>query len=242
MYLERLIAQMIHVKTIRSDTGVHSKEVYAALSRNAILVDLGAVFALVALPTSEGVHQLNTIKNRLPNKQYGSMVGCFNEFIKQAKVSNELKEKLMIASSRGGLYNTFIRLSWSNEVFSPEIICGGTHQGLLLSEPNASFVRDMERRFSEENKERTFTWLLCSSANLSGDPDGSITTLERAMHFGENRGIELLVRFEMDEESGEKGSFPIVECSEKGFSVKREGPGTNRIIESLSSSGLSQLI
>ena len=63
-----------------------------------------------------------------------------------------------------------------------------------------------------------------------------------SINSGEQRGIKLLIRFEIDSGNYEKGSFPIIECTEKSYTVRREGPGINRIRENMEKLGLSQFI
>jgi len=224
----------------------HLTEVFNALSKNAVLVDLGSVFAVVSMPTTKGVNHMNAIKKRLPNKYYGSIVGDVKKFIQHSKGSDELKNKLITATLKGELNNTFIRLPWAKESFSTEIVNLGTHQGLILAEPFKSFALDMEGEITQREERHsansTFNWLLGSSANISGDPNGSITTMDKALSFGEQRGIELLIRFEIDSNHFEKGSFPIIECAEKSYRVWREGPGINRIRKNIEKLGLSQVI
>jgi tRNA A37 threonylcarbamoyladenosine synthetase subunit TsaC/SUA5/YrdC len=224
----------------------HLEDVFSALSNNAVLVDLGSVFAVVSLPTTQGVSQMNSIKRRLPNKYYGSIVGDVKKFIQHSKGSDELKNKLITAALKGEFNNTFIRLPWPEESFSTEIVNLGTHQGLILSEPFKSFALELEgeitKREGKHGSSSKFNWLLGSSANLSGDPNGSITSLQDALSFGEQRGIKLLIRFEIDSGNYEKGSFPIIECTEKSYTVRREGPGINRIRENMEKLGLSQFI
>ena len=224
----------------------HLTDVFDALSKNAVLVDLGSVFAVVSLPTTQGVSHMNSIKRRLPNKYYGSLVGNVEKFIQHSKGSEELKNRLITAGLKGELNNTFIRLPWAEESFSPEIVHLGTHQGLILSEPFKSFAFDLEGKIthlkSDNRMNSGFNWLLGSSANLSGDPNGSITALEEALNFGEQRGMELLIRFNIDSEKYEKGSFPIIECTEKSYVVRREGPEVNRIRKNMEKLGLSESI
>ena len=233
------------MRTILYNRESHLTDVFNALSNNAVLVDLGSVFALVSMPTAKGVSQMNAIKNRLSNKYYGSLVGDVKKFIQHSKGSDELKNKLVTAGLSGELNNAFIRLPWAEESFSTEIVHLGTHQGLVLSEPFKSFALDLERETLHREGSPSnpkFNWLLGSSANISGDPNGSITTLDKALSFGEQRGIELLIRFEVDSEKFEKGSFPIIECTEKSYRVCREGPGINRISKNMEKLGLSQVI
>ena len=62
----------------------HMTEVFNALSKNAVLVDLGSVFAVVSMPTTKGVNHMNAIRKRLPNKYYGSIVGDVKKFIQHS--------------------------------------------------------------------------------------------------------------------------------------------------------------
>jgi len=224
----------------------HLTDVFNALSNNAVLLDMGSVFAVVSLPTTQGVSQMNSIKRRLPNKYYGSIVGDVKKFIQHSKGSEELKNKLITAGLKGELNNTFIRLPWAEESFSTAIAHLGTHQGLILSEPFKSFALDIEGKIAQREGKRSstpeFNWLLGSSANISGDTKGSITALDDALNFGKQRGIELLIRFDIDSEKYEKGSFPIIECTEKSYVVRREGPGINRIRKNMEKLGLSESI
>ena len=68
-----------------------------------------------------------------------------------------------------------------------------------------------------------YTAPLCSSANRSGAPGGSITTLERAEEFAHARKIPLMIL--CDPEPAELGSYPIFCLHPNRISLSRPGPG-----------------
>ena len=64
---------------------------------------------------------------------------------------------------------------------------------------------------------------LCTSANLSGDPRGTITDEARAAAFARDRGVRLWIRAPRDVDA--RGSYPVFSLSNEGFTVERDGPG-----------------
>ena len=63
---------------------------------------------------------------------------------------------------------------------------------------------------------------LCTSANISGHPDGSIVAWDRAYAFGVERGIPLVVQCEPDR--GLVGTYPIFWLQRDRVRIERDGP------------------
>ena len=100
----------------------------------------------------------------------------------------------------------------------------------------------MESHFLEDKlNRRGFSRLICTSANISGAPSGSITSLDRVRIFGKERGVSLLVRFKL-EANEERGSFPIFSIDKEGYTIERKGPKFLQFENQLMSLGLSEVV
>ena len=51
----------------------------------AVMLQLPSVYTLVAAPTAQGVSQLNLLKNRLSGKNYGTVMGKTDGFLRNAR-------------------------------------------------------------------------------------------------------------------------------------------------------------
>lgn len=230
------------MKVIFFDAQKDVDRVYQQFSSGAVLMDLGNVFALIGLPTVEGVSYLNEAKKRLSGKSYGSMVGSSLDFVSSSKLDNSSKE--LLNSNLKDLGGCFLRLPWKsgNET---ELMMNGTHQGLIMDEPYRSFCLLMEERMKEDktlNFFSEFRWLICSSANISGAISGSITKENEALKFGIDRDIGLLVKFKNKNITGDKGSFPIYSIDNGSFKMERTGPNADEIRKRLIDMGFLELI
>ncbi|MBT6515086.1 MAG: hypothetical protein HOK65_09965 [Crocinitomicaceae bacterium] len=230
------------MREIAVQSPAQSKEIFDYLKAGPILLDLGCVYALVALPTSSGKLGLDTLKIRLPGKNYGSMISDFALFIKESDLDEAVKSTLLSPQNQNRLVGSFIRLPWKRSEELNAFTKNGTHQGLIVPEPIRSFCGKMENHFLEGKLNHSgFRRLICTSANISGAPSGSITKLERARIFGEERGVSLLVRFNL-EANQETGSFPIFSIDNKGYVVERKGPKCLHFETQLKSMGFSEVV
>ena len=212
-----------------------------ALHKGAIIVHLNNVFAVVALPNKKGVDFLNLVKNRKHGKCYGSLISDTHEFVNNSILDSETKFRLTNCLEQGILDNSFIRIPWNNSG-NPQLIMNGTHQGLKTTEPVLSFCHLIEQRLIQKNGGVMINSLICSSANISGDPRGSITDRALAIQFGKERGIDLFVEFDFPKNKVESGSFPIFSFNEMTFSIERKGPGCHEIESRLSKIGFSKIV
>lgn len=205
-----------------------------------ILIELPSVFALIAPPTSKGVEALHHAKQRLDGKFYGTAIGSFDKFIKVAKADCMPDAFKQEKTDLHYLEGAFIRLVFSDVSISTPAISCGTHQGLLLP---SGHLRDFFIRMEDFIMDRydntvfnglPYHALLCTSANISGDPEGSIIELEKARAFARERNIALFLRMESSTQKG--GSFPIFSFMHNYCKLVRNGPNASRIIQSLPSS------
>jgi hypothetical protein len=73
---------------------------------------------------------------------------------------------------------------------------------------------------------------LCTSANLSGHVEGSITELSKALNFGLERGVPLFIHTGML--GNQTGSYPIIEELAQGeLRLARKGPDGDAILAAL---------
>ena len=214
--------------------------VFEKLAQKAILVHLNNVYALVSLASDSGINSLDEVKLRKRGKCYGSMVSQISQFIRESTLDATTKHSLTLLGESGVLENSFLRLPW-NETLQDGLIMNRTHQGLILSEPIRSFCSCLESILQEKSSDVLLPRLICSSANISGDENGSITSRNEAIEFGIFRKIELFVEFNFDQKSTVKGSFPIFSFNNMTFEVERDGPNREIIEEKLIDAGLRKL-
>ncbi|MDG2083374.1 MAG: hypothetical protein P8K66_00275 [Planctomycetota bacterium] len=221
------------MKTIHiEDTGA-IETIVERVRHEVVLLQLPTVYTLIAAPTREGVEQLNAHKNRLEGKNYGTVLGRADRFLDQAR-DGEMPKHFNVATRLEDMQGAFIRTVFTDRKFNSSVIREGTHQSLVLDGIHRSLFRHAEESLSDQYDRELWggceiSNLLCTSANLSGDPLGSITDLSRAEHFSKSRGIGLFVRCQ--ESQHEKGSYPIFEFSGQRVSIRREGPGMEKLIE-----------
>ena len=198
----------------------------------AVMLQLPSVYSLAAAPTARGVEQLNLLKNRLSGKNYGTVMGRVDRFLGQAQ-TDAMPKYFREFDRLEELDGAFVRTAFASNDFNSAVIRNGTHQSLILdgihrklfvqAEENLSDMMDLDLWGGCE-----MTSLICTSANLSGDPLGSITDRKRAEAFALERGIGLFVTCEQDTNSA--GSYPIFEFSGNEVSVQRDGPGLDRLM------------
>jgi tRNA A37 threonylcarbamoyladenosine synthetase subunit TsaC/SUA5/YrdC len=201
----------------------------------AILLQLPTVYTLVAAPTREGVSQLDGLKDRLSGKNYGTVMGSCEKFLSQT-LEQALPPFFRSASRLERMRGAFVRTAFTSEDFNSSVIRGGTHQSLIVDGIHRDLFRRVETALADSIDPelwggREFSSLLCTSANISGDPLGSITDRVRAVDFVQQRGIGLMVTCEKARTG--LGSYPIFEMSPESISVQREGPGLNRLLREI---------
>ena len=196
-------------------------------ARPVFMLQMPSVFALVAAPTTRGVQALDDAKQRLPGKTYGSLIGDlarFHALIALSKVPSEFQDPSMLDHFQGA----FVRVPVGTEAERTAVLYEGTHQALLTQGHHRELFAALEAHCAPDAEPglycgHFYTAPLCSSANRSGAPGGSITTLERAEEFAHAREIPLMVL--CDPEPGELGSYPIFCVHPNRISLARPGPG-----------------
>jgi tRNA A37 threonylcarbamoyladenosine synthetase subunit TsaC/SUA5/YrdC len=196
------------------------------LRHDVVMVQMPTVFVLLAPPNSHGVERLNRTKGRLPNKNYGTALGNLESFYAMA-LPGTLPAELDSVEGLKLLSGAFIRITVAPASFNSAMVRNGTAQGLLLEGPHRELFKAMEASFADVVEPglvggHTFAAPLCTSANISGHPDGSIVSWERAYAFGVERNIPLVVRCEPEE--GLVGSYPIFWLQRDRVLIERNGP------------------
>jgi len=197
-----------------------------ALAGDAVMVQMPTVFVLLAPPNSAGVRWLDRTKARQPHKNYGTALGDLGRFHAMA-APGALPPELSSADSLTRLTGAFIRFSVAPDEFNSPMVRNGTHQGLLLEGPHRELFRAIEAGLEGVVEPalvggHRFAAPLCTSANISGHPDGSITDWERAREFGRARNVPLVVRCEPA--AGLSGSYPIFWLRRDEIRLERDGP------------------
>jgi tRNA A37 threonylcarbamoyladenosine synthetase subunit TsaC/SUA5/YrdC len=227
------------MKTIHIDDSNVVHEVLNVFhSENPIIIfQLPSVYTLCAPPTKVGIEILNKVKARLSGKNYGTAIGSLHRFRRMA-LDGSLPSEVRSIKELELLAGAFIRINIGPPDFNSPVARDGSHQGILL----ASQYRDLFCKFEESLAGhadldlfcgKKYTAPLCTSANISGDPLGSITDWDRAYEFGRQRGVPLAVRCQ--QASGPLGSYPIFHLTSDKISIARSGPGENHIKNKLPS-------
>ncbi len=202
------------------------------VKNEAVLLQLPTVYTLVAAPTRHGVEQLDHLKDRLSGKNYGTVMGSCSRFLDQA-LDGAMPSYFRSASRLERLTGAFVRTAFADVEANSPVIRGGTHQSLILEGVHRDLFRQAELVLAASVDQelwcgRRVSSLLCTSANLSGDPLGSITDRERAMEFAQQRDVGLVVTCDMARTG--LGSYPIFELGPEAISIQREGPGLRRLL------------
>lgn len=205
-------------------------------ARPLIFLQMPSVYTLIAPPTRDGVAMLDQAKLRLPSKSYGSAIGSVQEFHSLAE-PNAWPDSLSTPEQLSHLEGAFIRLHVARPVFSSSVVRDGTHQGLLLPQGQHRELFSILEVQTLNNQEtalfdgKRYAAPLCTSANLSGDPLGSITDETRALNFAKDRELKLWIR--CDSTKSAPGSYPIFYFVNNSVSVERNGPEKDRILSSI---------
>lgn len=211
--------------------------IHVMRSKNPVfMIKLPAVYALVAPPTLEGVNALNNAKRRLPGKCYGSLIGRSEPFFELANRQQTPAKLLSDPAKQEAFQGAFIRLHTTTSDFGLSVIRDDTHQGLLLPVgPLRQFFVRIEDEFTPLTSTvfapHPYKACLCTSANISGDPEGSITSFDRAMEFARLQKLPLVVHQEAL--VAETGSYPIIAVHRNHLSIERAGPGLQQILDRL---------
>jgi hypothetical protein len=200
------------------------------IHRDAIIVQLPAVFVLLAAPSLQGAAQLDRSKIRLYGKNYGSAIGSLARFLEQADPS-QMPAEFSTLPQFERMAGSFIRLRFRSADFQSPTIRNGTHQGLLLDGLHRDLFKRLESSFAALPPDEAWGGInygapLCTSCNVSGDADGSIVDAERALAFARDRGVRLVITCPGC--APELGSYPILGYERHRVTVHREGPGLDR--------------
>lgn len=216
------------------DTGT-LEAVVETLRHDVVMVQMPTVFVLLAPPNSSGVALLDRTKRRLPNKNYGTALGYLEPFYAMATRAT-LPSELDGVELLNVLSGAFIRITVAPEHFNSPLVRNGTAQGLLLDGPHRDLFKAVEASFADVlepglvNGHR-YAAPLCTSANISGHPDGSIIAWEQAYAFGVERNIPLVVRCEP--EPALVGSYPIFWLQRDRVLLERDGPRREELMAAL---------
>lgn len=206
-------------------------EAIKTLQSDVVMVQMPTVFVLLAPPNTPGASWLNRTKTRRPNKNYGTALGNLDNFYRMA-VPGSLPSELDSAEQFRKLTGAFIRIRVAAHDSDSILVRAGTHQGLLLEGAHRELFRKVEAGLEGCAEPaliggHTFTAPLCTSANISGHPDGSIIAWERAYEFGIQTKIPLVIRAEPD--TSATGSYPIFWLQNDRISIERDGPGVDAL-------------
>jgi tRNA A37 threonylcarbamoyladenosine synthetase subunit TsaC/SUA5/YrdC len=189
------------------------------------IFEFSGVYGLIAANSFQGVKALDVAKNRLPHKFYSSVLGS-QEILSFAKPNKlvELKESL-IETFEG----SFIRFVVDKKESNNALISNGTHQILIKRLFYRNVFKLLENglsKFMEPSPYFSFNCFapICSSANISGDIAGSITSKQRALEFAKARNIKLFIHSKLN--TLEQGSYPVFSIDEN-LNVKIERKGLN---------------
>ncbi|WP_280155580.1 hypothetical protein [Piscinibacter sp. XHJ-5] len=199
----------------------------AEIHERPVVVQLPAVFVLLAAPTTAGAAQLDRAKTRLPGKHYGTAIGSLDRFLAQADPAH-LPPGFSQAEDFMRMTGTFSRVRFRGLDFDSPTIRGGTHQGVLLNGLHRSLFERIEASFLTGAPDpiwggHNYCAPLCTSCNISGHPDGSIVELEKALAFARDRGVRLVITG--PQRSADLGSYPIFGYERDRVRVHRVGPG-----------------
>ena len=201
-------------------------KIISSIHKAPVIVQLPRVFVLLAAPTAKGAAQLDRLKSRQPNKNYGTAIGDLKQFVQLSRPES-LPIEFKNADDFSRLTGCFLRVYFSSPTFDSQVIRGGTHQGVILGGIHRQLFKAIEKSFQSMNTsgiwgEKSYYAPLCTSCNISGHPEGSITSLDRAIEFAEGRKVDLLVT--SPGANGEMGSYPILGIYREGIQIHREGP------------------
>lgn len=208
-----------------SDSGV-VEAVLDAYEQGAVLMQMPNVFAVTAPVTAKGAAALDAAKSRLPNKTYTTYVGRIENFYRMV-APGALPPEIDSAEGLEQLTPCILRVQVAPADFTSQVVRNGRHQTFLVGGPHRDLVLKLEDLYADRAEPdlfggHVFHTILGSSANVSGDPRGPITDIDRAVAFGRERGVPLLVRCDRDE--SETGSPTIFNITREAITIERRGP------------------
>lgn len=201
-----------------------------ALQSDAIVVQLPTVFVLLAAPTTRGAAQLDRAKARLQGKNYGTAIGSLARFLAQADPAH-LPAEFSTVQQFERMTGSFIRLRFREPGVQTPVMRDGSHQGVLLRGVHRELFKRLEAAFLGgapdplwvgRERDSNYAAPLCTSCNISGDPQGSITELGRALDFARDRDVGLMIT--CPDSAEQLGSYPIFGFEKHRVSVHRDGP------------------
>ena len=205
------------------------------MRRSAIIIQLPSVYALFSMPNQHGADFIDEAKNRMAGKNYGTTIGNLNSFLSMSVRPNALTrtfcdpnmDPILRRRFEVSLNRAFLRINVAPSSVNNTVVRNGTHQALFFTGDHGRLFNALEYKLSDTAQPtlfngNKFSGTLCSSANISGDPEGSITTWERAHDFAIQRNVPLIIRAQSA--PGEQGSFPIFSIENDTVLVHREGP------------------
>jgi hypothetical protein len=188
-----------------------------------VILEFPNVFGLMAPHSLKGARCLDKIKDRLPNKCYGSFLGDANLF-RNLLTDNQLETFDFLKKD---IIGTFIRFPLKYPAKNEGVTYENTHQVLLENTILNHFMMRIDLAMRQVNSCSDFYAYnyqspIITSLNMSGSPDGAITNLEDAIQFGEARDIPLFVHTHML--SKPLGSYPIFSFNEiNELTCERDG-------------------
>jgi tRNA A37 threonylcarbamoyladenosine synthetase subunit TsaC/SUA5/YrdC len=205
------------------------------MRRSAVIIQLPSVYALFSMPNQQGADYIDQAKNRRAGKNYGTTIGNLQSFLSMSSQETPLTrtfcdpdfDPMLRRHLEGSLNRAFLRIDIGSHTLNNTAIRKGTHQALLLTGDHGRLFNALEDKLSDTADESLFNGNhysapLCSSANISGDPDGSIITWDRALEFAIDRDVPMIIK--AASAPGEQGSFPIFSLENDQVLVHREGP------------------
>ena len=209
-----------------------------AIQRDAIVIQVpGGVFEVLATPNRPGVEQINRIKKSrgISGKYYSTYIGTSKRYL-DLLLPHTLPENLNTEEGLNSFEGSILRVNMVPPDFNSSVICQGTHQSFLFGGIYRQFFKAAECVFdrlglydTELFGGRKVVFPIGSSANVSGDPKGSITDYPRAIDFCQERGVKLLVTCP---DPAPASPMPIFAFHESGKDARNE-PSQAPIIKKL---------
>ncbi len=187
-----------------------------------IILEFTGTYGLVSPNTLKGANALDKTKTRLEGKYYGSVLGNCEALRKilPKHIESNLQDIISIFE------RAFIRFDVDAKNPNSKVTKDSRHQVLI---EKAAFRKQIEQvelllmqaQGSSDFFTSNYQGLLCTSANISGDPKGAITNFEKVIEFGKSKKIELFVQ------SGilikDIGSYPSFYIGKDNISIERKG-------------------